>query len=74
MSLTIIPDAAYELIKEIRGGTIKRTINAVFPDLDSLNAHHAWMDSATPDEIAKWTGEMITLYNMISSDPVDPKY
>jgi hypothetical protein len=58
----------------VRGGTIKRTINAVFPDLDALNAHHAWMDSATPDEIAKWTGDMISLYNMISTDPVDPKY
>ncbi len=75
VSLTIAPDGhEFAVRTEIKGGVVRRTINAVFPDLDSLNAHHAWLETATVDEISKWTGDMISLYNLISADPKDAKY
>lgn len=75
VSLTIVPSTGVEHVQaEVKGGTVKRTINAVFPDLNGLNAHHEFLEKASPDEVAAWTRQMIGLFDMISTDPQDSKY
>lgn len=71
VALTIVPNTGQDGVRgEITpGGTIRRTINAVFPDLDSLNAHHAWLDKASPEEVSAWTRSIISLFDMIGADP-----
>lgn len=65
MTLTIAPDDTSLVATEVRGGVIRRTVNAIFPDLDTLNAHHDFIDKATPDEVASWTKSVIQLSAMI---------
>ena len=65
MTLTIAPDDTSQVAAEVRGGTLKRSVNAVFPDLNTLNAHAAFMADASPEELSAWTRQIIELSAMI---------